>query len=173
MKATIRLVSVLAFVAMGGVAGAQSARNPIGIVGSSTVYPFATAVAERFGRGAEYPAPTIESTGSGGGFKLFCEGGGAGYADITNASRRIRKSECETCAKNGVDEIVEVKIGYDGITIANSRKGPAINLTTREIYLALAKSVPAPGGEKKLVPNFYRTWAEINPELPAADIEVL
>jgi phosphate transport system substrate-binding protein len=173
MKKTILVASVLAFVAMGGVAGAQSARSHISIVGSSTVYPFATVVAEQFGRGTEFRTPTIESTGSGGGLKLFCEGVGTGFADITNASRRIKKSECENCAKNGVAEIIEVKVGYDGITIANSRKGPVVNLTPREIYLALAKSVPAPGGEKKLVPNFYRTWAEINPDLPATAIEVL
>jgi phosphate transport system substrate-binding protein len=92
-------------------AAAQSGRDYVYIVGSSTVYPFATVVAERFGRGSEFNTPKIEATGSGGGFKLFCDGVGVNYPDITNASRAIKASEVETCAKNGVTEIVEVKIG--------------------------------------------------------------
>ena len=105
-----------ASVALGaGLAQAQSSRDYISIVGSSTVYPFATVVAEQFGKTTKFKTPKIESTGSGGGIKLFCAGVGVEHPDITNASRAIKKSEVETCAKNGVKEIVEVKIGYDGI----------------------------------------------------------
>jgi len=173
MKKTVLFVTALAFAAMGGVAGAQSSRDVISIVGSSTVYPFATVVAERFGKTTKYKTPKIESTGSGGGLKLFCEGVGVEHPDITNASRRIKKSECERCAENGVDEIVEVKIGYDGIVIANSKKAPQLDLTKKEVFLALAKMVPDPKGGEKLVPNVYKTWAEINPDLPAVEIEVM
>lgn len=173
MKKTVLVVTALVFAAMSGVAGAQSARDYISIVGSSTVYPFATVVAEQFGKTTEYKTPKIESTGSGGGLKLFCEGVGVEYPDITNASRRIKKSECEMCAQNGVEEIVEVKVGYDGIVLANSKKAPLLNLSRKEIFLALAKQIPDPNGEQKLVNNVYQTWAEINPDLPAEEIEVL
>jgi phosphate transport system substrate-binding protein len=173
MKKTVLFVTALAFAAMGGVAGAQSARDYISIVGSSTVYPFATVVAEQFGKTTDYKTPTIESTGSGGGLKLFCEGVGVEHPDITNASRRIKKSECEMCAENGVEEIVEVKIGYDGIVLGNSKKAPQLDLTRKDIFLALAKMIPDPKGGENLVPNVYKTWAEINPDLPAVEIEVL
>lgn len=149
------------------------ARDYISIVGSSTVYPFATVVAENFGKSTPFKTPKIESTGSGGGLKLFCSGVGIEYPDITNSSRRIKSSEVEDCAKNGVTEIVEAKVGYDGIAIANSRSSQQFELTTKEIFLALAKDVPDPAGGEKLVPNPYETWAEINPALPAEKIEVL
>ena len=103
-------------------ANAQANRDYIFIVGSSTVYPFSTVVAERFGRSTEFKTPKVESTGSGGGLKLFCDGVGVDHPDITNASRAIKQSEVDTCAANGVSEIIEVKIGYDGIVIANSNK---------------------------------------------------
>jgi len=149
------------------------ARDAIDIVGSSTVYPFATTVAENFGRMAKFKTPKIESTGSGGGFKLFCAGVGVDHPDITNASRRIKASEFDTCRKNGIEDIVEVKFGFDGIAIANSKKTTRFDLTPKNIFLALAKNVPDPKGGDKLVTNPYRTWKEVNPELPDARIEVL
>jgi len=155
-------------------ASAQLAtRDHISIVGSSTVYPFATVVAEQFGRTTQFKTPTIESTGSGGGFKLFCNGVGVQYPDITNASRRIKESEVANCAKNGVKDIVEVRIGFDGIVIANSKSASHYDLSLHEIYLALAKNVPDPSGASKLVPNPYEKWSDIDPSLPATEIEVL
>ena len=151
----------------------QAARDYISIVGSSTVYPFATVVAEQFGRTTDFKTPKIESTGSGGGLKLFCSGVGVDHPDVTNSSRRIKSSEVETCASNGVNEIVEVKIGYDGIVLANSTDADALSLTLKDVYLALAKDVPDPSGAEKLVPNPYKKWSDVNPDLPAADIEVL
>jgi phosphate transport system substrate-binding protein len=154
-------------------ATAGSSRDYISIVGSSTVYPFATVVAEQFGKTTRFKTPKIESTGSGGGLKLFCAGVGVEHPDITNASRRIKKSECETCAKNGVKDIVEIKIGYDGIVLANSVKAKAFKLTRKDIYMALAKDVPDPKGGEKLIPNPYKTWKDVNPSLPDIKIEVL
>ena len=156
-----------------GHACAQAARDYINIVGSSTVYPFSTVVAEQFGVSTPFKTPKIESTGSGGGFKLFCNGIGVEHPDITNASRRIVASEVRACAENGVEDIIEVKIGYDGIVIANAKTGPEFDLTLREVFLALAKNVPDPAGTGQLVPNPYRQWADINPDLVAVDIEVL
>jgi phosphate transport system substrate-binding protein len=151
---------------------AQAARDFIRIVGSSTVYPFATVVAEQFGRNTHFRTPTIESTGSGGGLKLFCAGVGVGDPDIANASRRIRPSEIEECAKNGVTGIVEVKFGYDGIVLANDKRAPHYMLTPAELYLALAKRVPDPSGASHLVANPYLRWSEIDPKLPDVGIEV-
>jgi phosphate transport system substrate-binding protein len=150
-----------------------ASRDYISIVGSSTVYPFATVVAEQFGKTSNFKTPKIESTGSGGGMKLFCAGVGIDNPDITNASRRIKKSEFETCQKNGVKDIVEVKIGYDGIAIANSRKAPRFSLTRKDIFLALAKKVPNPNGTETLVDNPYKTWKQVNASLPNTRIEVL
>lgn len=152
--------------------GAQS-RDYISIVGSSTVYPFATVVAERFGKSTEFKTPKIESTGSGGGLKLFCAGVGIEHPDITNASRRIKESEVEKCASNGVNDIVEVLIGYDGIALANSKQAAPIKVSRKDIFLALAKDVPDPAGGEKLVPNPYKTWKEVNASLPDQKIEVL
>ncbi len=145
-----------------GLSTAHAARDHIMIVGSSTVYPFATVVAENFGKKTRFKTPKIESTGSGGGFKLFCAGAGVDTPDITNASRKIKSSEIETCKSNGVNDIVEVKIGYDGIALANSRKAEQLSLTLRDIYLALAKDVPAPDGSETLVANPYKTWKDVN-----------
>jgi phosphate transport system substrate-binding protein len=156
-----------------GSAHAQAARDYISIVGSSTVYPFATVVAEQFGRTTKFKTPKIESTGTGGGLKLFCNGVGVQHPDIANASRRITQTEVDTCAKNGVKDIVEVKIGYDGIVVANSKSSPRFNLALRDLYLALAKNVPDPAGAPKLVPNPYKKWSEINSKLPADKIEIL
>ncbi len=152
---------------------AASSRDYISTVGSSTVYPFATVVAEQFGKTSKFKTPKIEATGSGGGLKLFCAGIGTQYPDITNASRRIKATEVEMCAKNGVKGVIEIKIGYDGIAVANSKKAPAFALTKRDIYLALAHDVPNPNGVEELVPNPYKTWKEINPALPDTEIEVL
>lgn len=147
------------------------ARDQIRIVGSSTVYPFATVVAEEFGRSTNFKTPIIESTGSGGGLKLFCNGVGVKTPDITNASRRIKKSEVTRCAANGVTAITEVKIGSDGIVIANSRKAKPMHLTLRQIFLALARDVPDASG--RLVANPNRTWRDVDPALPNIKIEVL
>ena len=166
-------VAVVFVLTSSGMVFAQSARDYISIVGSSTVYPFATVVAEQFGKTTQYKTPKIESTGSGGGLKLFCAGVGVEHPDITNASRRIKQSELDTCAKNGVTEVVEVKIGYDGIVIANSKKVAAYKLTRKELFLALAKDVPNPAKEGELMPNPYKTWKDVDSTLPDKKIEVL
>ncbi|MGE5503275.1 MAG: substrate-binding domain-containing protein, partial [Actinomycetota bacterium] len=142
-------VAAVAMVATAA-AGAAQARDQIRIVGSSTVYPFATAVAEQFGKAGKFKTPVVESTGSGGGLKLFCSGVGADFPDIANASRRIEPSEVEFCAKNGVTAITEVVIGYDGIVFVNSKKAAQMALTRDDIYRAIAREVPVGG---KMVPN--------------------
>ena len=154
-----------------GAAAPVFAREQIRIVGSSTVFPFATTVAERFGKNSGFKTPVVESTGSGGGLKLFCAGDSDNDPDITNASRRIKASEVKKCAANGIDEIVEVKIGYDGIVLANSVKSPEMSISLRDLWLALAKDVPAGAG--KTQPNPYKTWADVNPDLPNIKIEVM
>jgi len=164
------IVAVVA--AVGGLNLAQAAnRDSISIVGSSTVYPFATVVAERFALSSDFKAPKIESTGTGGGLKLFCKGVGASTPDLTNASRRIKKSEYDDCLENGVTEIVEVLVGFDGIAIANSKAAPQLQLSLGDIYLALAKDIP--GADGKLMANPNKTWKDVNPALPATNIEVL
>lgn len=150
---------------------AAEARDQIRIVGSSTVYPFTTAVAEQFGKASGGKTPVVESTGTGGGMKIFCEGVGVDKADATNASRRIKKSEFELCDKNGVKDIIELTVGYDGLTIAHSKDGPAINLTRKQVFQALAEKVPNDKGE--LVDNPYKNWSDIDPSLPNVKIEVL
>ncbi len=163
----------LAFAALAtvAVAGTAEARDQIRIVGSSTVYPFTTTVAERFGKTTKFKTPVVESTGSGGGLKLFCAGVGVEYPDITNSSRAIKKSEIDDCKKNGVTEITEVKIGYDGIVLANSTAAPRLELTGQQIFLALAKDIP--DGKGGLKPNDNMTWSEVDPSLPDTRIEVL
>ncbi len=156
-----------------GLVAADAARDYVSIVGSSTVYPFATVVAEQFGKTTAFKTPKIESTGSGGGFKLFCAGVGVQHPDITNASRRMKSSEFEMCSENGVKDVVEVKIGYDGIVVANSKKAAQQKLSRKDIYLALAKQVPDPKGGQTLIDNPYKTWKDVNPTLPAVKIEVL
>ena len=172
MRKTI-VVSVIVLFMIASFGLANAARDYINIVGSSTVYPFATVVAEQFGKSTSFKTPKIESTGSGGGLKLFCAGVGVEHPDITNASRAIKKSEYDQCIANGVKEIVEVKIGYDGIVMANSKKAAPLKLTRKDIFLALAKDVPDPSGAEKLVPNPYKTWQDVNPALPSKSIEVL
>ena len=167
------LVAMISATALGQAPQALAQRDSISIVGSSTVYPFSTVVAERFGRAGKFPTPKVEATGTGGGLKLFCGGVGVKYPDIANASRRIKDSEKADCEKNGVKEIVEVTIGFDGIVVAHSAASPRADLTQRDLWLALAKDVPDPAGGEKLVPNPYRTWKQVNPTLPDVRIEVL
>ena len=148
------------------------ARDNIEVVGSSTVYPFSTVVAERYGRATGKATPKIESTGSGGGMKLFCSGVGTNYPDITNSSRRIKMSEFKKCQLNGVKDVIEVQIGYDGIVIANSLDAKPMNLSRKDLFLALAAKVP---GETagSLIENPYTTWKQVNSSLPDIGIEVL
>lgn len=173
----MKLKAAFASVALAGSIAAVStpamARDTINIVGSSTVYPFATVVAERFGRSTDFPTPKLESTGSGGGLKLFCDGIGTQYADITNASRRMKTSEFENCQANGVTDIVEVRIGSDGIVIASGNDAPELNLSLQQLFLALAKDVPNPDGGENLVPNPYKNWSDISSDLPNIAINVM
>jgi len=171
LNKTLTLVPALAAVTLIGFTGIAEARDQIRIVGSSTVYPFSTTVAEQFGKTTSFKTPIVESTGSGGGLKLFCAGVGNKHPDITNASRRIKKSEVARCAKNGITDIIEVKVGYDGIVMANSKKAQVFNISLKDVFLALAKDVPA--GDGKLQANPYKTWNEVNATLPATKIEVL
>jgi phosphate transport system substrate-binding protein len=151
--------------------GLAAARDQIRIVGSSTVYPFTTVVAEQLGKTAGVKTPVVESTGTGGGMKLFCDGVGVQFPDATNASRRMKAGEFELCQKNGVKDIMELMIGYDGLTLAFSKKNPPMSLTRAQVFLALAKNVPGPDG--KLIPNPYKTWNQVDPSLPNRPIEVL
>jgi phosphate transport system substrate-binding protein len=165
-KLTLAIAAALALSAT-----AAHARDNIEIVGSSTVYPFSTSVAETFAKKTGNAAPKVESTGTGGGIKLFCTGAGIDTPDIANASRRIKKGEMETCTKNGVDKITEVQVGFDGIAIANAKSAAAYDLSLKDVFMALAKKVPNAKGE--LVDNTAKTWKEVNAALPDAKIEVL
>jgi len=167
------LRTAIAVAALTQVPVALAQRDNISIVGSSTVYPFSTVVAERFGRTGTFKTPKVEATGTGGGIKLFCSGVGVQHPDIANASRRMKDSEFADCAKNGVTGITEVVIGFDGIVIANARSAHHYELTLKDVFLALAKDVPNPDGSETLVPNPYKTWKDVNPALPANRIEVL
>lgn len=167
------LVATMSCAVLAPVAWAQSARDYISVVGSSTVFPFTSTVAEQFGRGTKFKTPKVESTGTGGGMKLFCAGVGVQHPDVTNASRRIKASELADCRKNGVNDVIEIKIGFDGIVLANAKASPTYRLTRRDIYLALAKQVPDPAAPTRLIANPYKTWREVNPTLPAVRIEVL
>lgn len=144
----------------------------IQIVGSSTVYPFTTAVAEQFGAKTQFPTPIVESTGTGGGMQLFCAGVGSSTPDFTNASRRIKASEYEMCQENGVTEVVEIPVGSDGIVLANLRSAPAFSITSKQLYTALADQIPASDSDCTLEENPYTNWSEIDPSLPDEPIEV-
>ena len=146
------------------------ARDQIRIVGSSTVYPFATVVAEKFGISSKFKTPVVESTGSGGGLKIFCQGIGPSQVDITNSSRRIKGREVKKCAENGITEITEVKIGYDGVVIANSKNTEQMNVDRKHIWLALGKNVMV---DEKIIPNPHKTWKDVDPSLPDIKIEIL
>lgn len=154
-------------------AQAQSARDYISIVGSSTVYPFTTAVAEQLGRQGKFKTPKVESTGTGGGIKLFCNGVGPQHPDIANASRRMNAGEFDTCKQNGVKDIVEIKVGYDGIVLAESKKAKPLVVTRKQVYFALAKQIPDPNNTTTLIANPYKTWNDIDKSLPDVKIEVL
>ena len=167
MKKTIALGLVLL------ASATAQARDQINIVGSSTVYPFTTTVAEQFGRTGKFKTPKVESTGTGGGIKLFCNGVGPQHADAANASRRMKATEFEICKQNGVKDILEIKIGFDGLTIAGNKAGKLHSLTRKQVYLALAKQVPDPSNPQVLIPNPYKTWRDIDGTLPNTKIEVL
>jgi len=167
----LRIPVAVAAIASFTFVGPALARDQIRIVGSSTVYPFATVVAEKFGKQTKFKTPVVEATGSGGGLKLFCNGVGVQTPDITNASRRIKISEVKKCVANGVTSITEVKVGYDGIVMANSKAAPLLKLKRRHIYLALAKTVL--GTDGKLVANPNKKWSDVDPSLPNLKIEVL
>lgn len=176
MNKTLWLTSLLATGLIQCDATLAAGRDSITIVGSSTVYPFSATVAEQFGKTGKFKTPKVESTGTGGGIKLFCGGLGPQYPDIANASRPMKKSEFEACKKAGVKEIVEYKVGFDGIVLAQSSKASAkLELTRKDIFLALAKEVPDPASPDsgKRVNNPYKTWNEVNPALPNFKIEVL
>ncbi len=163
--AGVATLTLAACGSQGGGSGGGS-RDQIKVVGSSTVYPFTTLAAERFvSANPSFKPPVVESTGTGGGMKLFCAGVGAAHPDIEDASRRIKKSEFDTCEKNGVGPIVEIQIGIDGVAFAESKKGPKLQLTQTDIYKALAAT---PGGK----PNTAKTWKDVNPALPAIAIQV-
>ena len=168
-----RVLITLATLTISTATVSAASRDNINVVGSSTVYPFATSVAERFGKKTDFKTPKIESTGTGGGIKLFCASNGINTPDMTNASRRIKKSEFEMCQKNGVTSITEVLLGYDGIVIANAKTSKQLTLSRKDIFLALAKEVPALDGSQILVTNPYKTWKDVNPSLPNTKIEVL
>ena len=167
MKRLLLTASLVALTAV----PAFAARDQIRIVGSSTVYPFTTAVAEQFGKSTGMKTPVVESTGTGGGFKLFCSGVGEDTPDFSNASRAIKKGEFEDCAKNGVTDIIEIKVGFDGLSIAQSKDAPEVALTKQQVFLALAKEIPDKDG--KLVANPNMTWKDVDASLPDVKIEVL
>jgi phosphate transport system substrate-binding protein len=161
-------VAALAGLAMAAPAVAE-ARDQIRIVGSSTVFPYTQAVSEEYANKSGFSAPVVESTGTGGGMKIFCQGVGADHADITGASRAMKESEYELCQKNGVTEVSEALLGYDGLSVAVSRKGEAIDVSKEQLFLALAAEVPQDG---KLVANPYTKWSEIDSSLPDIQIQV-
>ncbi|MFN3557767.1 MAG: substrate-binding domain-containing protein [Brevundimonas sp.] len=172
LLAAASAVALLALGACGdsGAPGSQAPRAGIWAAGSSTVFPFATRVAENFARTSGGAAPRVEAVGTGGGIKAFCDGVGPSTPDIANASRPMKASEFELCRTNGVTDIVEIKIGFDGIVIATARSGNSFNFRLEDIYLGLAKEVPGAGGAFVANPN--TTWQQVNPALPAQRIQV-
>ena len=166
MKFVKLSASVLAIAAVSATAAA--ARDVIQVAGSSTVLPYASIVAEAFGENMPFPTPVVQSGGSSAGLKQFCEGVGENTIDVANASRAIKSSEIETCAKNGVTEIMEVRIGYDGIVFANSVGEPDFAFTPADWFKALAAQLPVDG---KMVANPNKTWADVNPDFPAIAIK--
>lgn len=150
-------------------APAFAARDYVWAAGSSTVFPFSTRVAENFAKKTGSKTPKVESLGTGGGFKLFCAGAGEGFPDIANASRPMKKSEFEACAAKGVKDIIQIKIGFDGIVIATSKTGPDYPMKLESLYLGLASKVLRHGA---FVPNPYTTWKEVGTGLPASKILV-
>jgi phosphate transport system substrate-binding protein len=168
MKTPILVAAIAALAA--GPALAQQARDQIRIVGSSTVFPFTSAVAEQFARAGQFRAPIVESIGTGAGFRAFCAGVGVTHPDISNASRRITAAEVTACRQNGVTDIVELKIGFDGIVMATRRGSQTMNLTREHIWRGLAREVPVNG---QWVRNPFTTWNQVDPALPALAIEAM
>jgi phosphate transport system substrate-binding protein len=167
------LIAVLGAVPGGPAGCAPPPRDYINIVGSSTVFPFTSVVAEQFGRSTAFRTPKVESTGTGGGMKLFCAGVGVAHPDVTNASRRMKASELADCRKNGVAEVIEIRIGFDGLVLANAKSAPRYKVARKDLFLALAKQVPDPAAPNKLIDNPNRSWKQVNPALPDVAIEVL
>jgi phosphate transport system substrate-binding protein len=163
----LKLITGAAFGALMLAAGVAHARDQVQIAGSSTVLPYATIVAEAFGENFDFPTPVVEGGGSGAGRKKLCEGVGVNTIDIANSSSRIKQSDIDACAATGVTEIMEVRFGYDGIVFASDINGPEFALTPADVHAALAAKVVKDG---KLVDNTAKTWADVNPELPAQDI---
>ncbi|XOB62517.1 substrate-binding domain-containing protein [Campylobacterota bacterium DY0563] len=163
--------TTLALLASAALTVSLSARDQIKIVGSSTVYPFSSAVAEELGATTKYPTPVVESTGSGGGMKLFCAGNDLNTPDITNASRRMKTKEFTLCEKNGVTDITESVIGYDGIAFAQDKSNSSFNVTREQLALAVAAEVPSKDG-KSLIANPYKKWSDIDASLPNREIIV-
>ncbi|WP_349371876.1 PstS family phosphate ABC transporter substrate-binding protein [Salinarimonas sp.] len=168
----VTYTSALAIAAAGvlaaGAANAQT-RDQIRIVGSSTVFPYTQAVSEEFANATEFAAPVVESTGTGGGMRIFCEGVGPGTPDITGASRAMRESEFELCTENGVTDVSEALIGFDGLSVAHAAEAPDFGLTEEHLFQALASEVEVDG---EVVANPYTNWNEIDPSLPDAPITV-
>jgi phosphate transport system substrate-binding protein len=173
MKSKLAVLFAFTLLVISHFANAQAGRDQISVVGSSTVYPFTTTVAEQFGRAGKFKTPKVESTGTGGGIKLFCNGVGPQFPDVANASRRMKAGEFVTCSQNGVKDIVEIKIGFDGLTISGSKSSKINELTRKDVYLALAKQIPNPSNPTELIANPNKTWKDVNPSLPAIKIEVL
>lgn len=171
LSTTLRRIAVIAC-ATAGAMGTASAAEQIRIVGSSTVYPFSSYVAEEFGSTTRFPTPVVESTGSGGGHKLFGVGIGTDTPNLTNSSRKMKVKEFKRAKENGVTEITEVVIGYDGIAFAQNVANRGVDLTLEEITLAVAKEVPDPNNPSKLIPNPYKTWSQISSDLPDRQIKV-
>lgn len=165
---TLLTVGVAA-AALAALATGAQARDQIRIVGSSTVFPYTQAVAEQFAASSGRPAPVVESTGTGGGFKAFCAGVGVDNPDITGASRAIRSSEAKACADAGVTSVTEILIGYDGLSVAHARAGKPISLTKAQLFQALAAKVEKDG---QIIDNPYKNWSEIDPSLPNEAITV-
>ncbi len=175
MKKRHLLAAILSAQLIASAVLADGPRNYLYIVGSTTIAPFAEEVASRIAKSAKFKRPLHESNGTNGGFTMFCEGTGMDYPDIIDASRPIKKSEFTTCQNNGVGDIVEVKIGYDGLVIASNKKAKPMELTRKDLYLALAKMVPDAACKEacdKLIPNPYKTWKQVNPGLPDVKIDV-
>lgn len=175
--AALAAASVLAACGPGGggaggpaAKGTGAAGGQISIVGSSTVFPFATAVAEQFAARGQFATPKVEATGTGGGIAVFCRGNEPGSPDIVTASRKMKASEFDACAQNNVGDIIELRVGFDGIVIANAKGGAVMDITKAQLVQALAKDVPQGAG---FVPNPHRTWADVAAGLPAIAIDVM
>ncbi|WP_404406456.1 PstS family phosphate ABC transporter substrate-binding protein [Pelagibacterium halotolerans] len=165
----VSTAALLVAASLGATAANAQSRDQIRIVGSSTVFPYTQAVSEQFAAATEFAAPVVESTGTGGGMQIFCEGVGAEFPDITGASRAMKESEYELCQTNGVDSISEVLIGFDGLSVAHSQSAPDMDLTKAQLFQALAAEVEVDG---EVVANPYTNWSEIDPSLPNFEITV-